>query len=510
MVDSAAHAEDSHRDGGGPRLFPFDNSYARLPERFHVKLNPTPVKQPGWLAFNADLATYLGLDATALQTDAGLQVFAGNAVAEGSDPLAMAYAGQQFGNWNPQLGDGRAHLLGEIIAPDGLRYDIQLKGSGPTPFSRMGDGRAWIGPVIREYIVSEAMAVLGVPTTRALAAVSTGESIFRESVLPGGVLTRVSRGHIRVGTFQYFAARQDEEALRLLALHCLERFYPDRAQDPAQSIDADAFPGAALLEAVVEAQAKLIARWMALGFIHGVMNTDNMSIAGETIDYGPCAFLDGYDPGKVFSSIDEMGRYAYGNQPRIGHWNLVQLAQALLPLMGKSEEQAVATAQEIVNRYPDISQTALRSHFAAKIGLSDGPPEVAKAQADQLLSLMGETKADFTNTFRALSNSDGAFLEETNGDPKAQEWLAQWHAALANNEADVQATRSAMRQVNPKYIPRNHRIEETIAAGLEGDLGPFKRLSETLATPFEDQPQNNHLAQPPTQKEEVRATFCGT
>ncbi|MEM1038739.1 MAG: YdiU family protein [Pseudomonadota bacterium] len=490
------------KSSSGQPLFVFDNSYARLPDRFAARLNPQPVKTPGWIAFNKGLAEALALDARALKTPEGLEVFAGNTVPDGANPLAMIYAGQQFGHWNPQLGDGRALLLGEVVDQQGTRFDVQLKGSGPTPFSRMGDGRAWLGPVMREYLVSEAMYALGIPTTRALAAVSTGETIIREAPLPGAVLTRVSRGHIRVGTFQYFASQQDDEALRLLTDHCLHRFYPDRAEAE--------WPGAALFEAVVEAQATLIARWMAVGFIHGVMNTDNVSIAGETIDYGPCAFMDEYQPDKVFSSIDEMGRYAYSNQPRIGHWNLVQLAQALLPLMGADEESAVAAAQAAVDRYPDISQSSMRGLFADKLGLGTVNADTSKALADDLLALMAEHKADFTNTFRALSNDDHAFLSAVSEESAVQEWLARWHEALAMAEQDVADVREAMRRVNPKYIPRNHRIEEAIRAGIVGDFAPFERLHTLLKTPFDEQPDHDDLSQTPQESERVRYTFCGT
>jgi len=485
-----------------PHLFEFDNTYAQLPERFAARLNPKPVKTPGWIALNQSLAEALGLDAAKLKTPEGLAVFAGNALPEGANPLAMVYAGQQFGQWNPQLGDGRALLLGEVVDPSGRRFDIQLKGSGPTPFSRMGDGRAWLGPVMREYLVSEAMHALAIPTTRALAAVTTGETIVRETPLPGAVLTRVSRGHIRVGTFQYFASQQDEEALRLLTTHCLERFYPDRAEAE--------WPGLALFEAVLEAQADLIARWMSVGFIHGVMNTDNVSIAGETIDYGPCAFMDDYQPNKVFSSIDEMGRYAYGNQPRIGHWNLVQLAQALLPLMGDSEESAVAAAQTTVDRYPELSQAAMRVLFADKLGLGAVTTDVAKSLADDLLALMVEQGADFTNTFRAASTDDQALISALGDNSASHEWLARWHEALALVEQDVVSVREAMRRVNPKYTPRNHRIEEAIRAGMVNDFAPFERLHAVLQFPFDNQPEHDELARTPAETERVRYTFCGT
>ncbi|MFJ5370862.1 YdiU family protein, partial [Bosea sp. CER48] len=346
---------------------PFDNSYARLPERFYASVGPTAVAAPRLVRLNEALALQLGLDPHWLKGPEGLAMLAGNSVAEGATPIATAYAGHQFGGFSPQLGDGRAILLGEVVDRDGLRRDIQLKGAGPTPFSRRGDGRAALGPVLREYIVSEAMAALGVPTTRALAAVLTGEAVRRETLLPGAILARVAASHIRIGTFQFFAARRDAEALRLLADHVIARHYPEVAGREA--------PHLALLEAVVAAQADLVARWMLIGFIHGVMNTDNMSIAGETIDYGPCAFMDGYDPATVFSSIDEHGRYAYGNQPPIALWNLTRLAEAMLPLLAENQDEAVALAQSAVNRFNEQFQSALVAGFRRKLGLVTEQPD---------------------------------------------------------------------------------------------------------------------------------------
>src|ERR1700733_1187424 len=328
----------------------FDNTYARLPERFYARVNPTPVATPRLVKLNLELARSLELDPHALASEQGVQILAGNRVAEGSEPLALAYAGHQFGYFVPQLGDGRANLLGEVMGADGVRYDIQLKGSGPTPFSRRGDGRAALGPVLREYIVSEAMAALSIPTTRSLAAVVTGENVVRETLLPGAVLTRVASSHIRVGTFQYFAARSDVAGVRRLADHVIARHYPEIAKSER--------PYHALLQAVITRQAELVARWLLVGFIHGVMNTDNSSISGETIDYGPCAFMDHYDPAKVFSSIDEMGRYAYANQPRIALWNLTRLAECLLPLFSEDQEKAIAEAQEILAAFPETFSKA--------------------------------------------------------------------------------------------------------------------------------------------------------
>jgi uncharacterized protein YdiU (UPF0061 family) len=469
---------------------PFDNSYARLPDRFFVRQAPAPVAAPALLAVNAALARDLGLDPDALATPEAVAAFAGNAVPGGAEPLAQAYAGHQFGGWVPQLGDGRAILLGEVVAPDGRRFDIQLKGSGPTPFSRRGDGRAWIGPVLREYLVSEAMATLGVPTTRALAAVTTGEAVWRESALPGAVLTRVAASHIRVGTFQYFAAREDAEALDLLTGHVIGRHYPD-ADGPL-----------ALLDAVTARQARLIARWMSLGFIHGVMNTDNMAVSGETIDYGPCAFMDAYHPGKVFSSIDQFGRYAYGNQPRIAVWNLAQFASCLLPLMG-AEGPAVAAATESINRFPAIYEEEWLRLFRAKLGIT-GAEAGDRDLIAGLLEIMDAAGADFTRVFRGLASGTAA-AEFADPAPFAA-WETRWRARIAA-EPDPEAV---MRAANPAVIPRNHRVEEAIRAAVAGDLAPFRRLNAVLAQPFEVRAEDADLGLAPLPDEEVRRTFCGT
>lgn len=469
---------------------PFDNSYGRLPAQFYTKLAPTPVSTPKLIALNQPLADRLGLDVTALATPDGVAMLAGNTIPDGADPLAQAYAGHQFGHFSPQLGDGRAILIGEITAPDGQRFDLQLKGSGPTPYSRMGDGRAWLGPVLREYIVSEAMAALGVPTTRALAAVSTGEIVLRETPLPGAVLTRVASSHIRVGTFQYFAARQDTEALEALVAHALARHDPE----------ADGALG--LLQGVVQRQADLIAQWMGLGFVHGVMNTDNMTISGETIDYGPCAFIDAYHPMRVFSSIDQGGRYAYGRQPDVAMWNLAQLASALLPLIGD-----VAPAQAAIDTFPDAFRQSWTRIFRAKLGLqteSQGDDTLAH----DLLNLMGENQADFTNTFRALGTGKARdeFL-----DPDAFDaWEGQWHARLAQEDTTAEARLDALQSVNPGLIPRTHRIEEAITASVDGDFAPFERLHTALQTPFADPGDAQDLARAPTKDEIIPATFCGT
>lgn len=478
----------------------FDNSYARLPERFFAKLDPRAVKQPDLIALNDELAAEMNLNPAELRSAEGVAALAGNEKLAGSEPLAMAYAGQQFGNWVPQLGDGRALLLGEVIDQNGVRRDIQLKGSGPTPFSRMGDGRAWLGPVMREYIVSEAMAALGVPTTRALAAVSTGEQVIREEILPGAILTRVSLSHVRVGTFQFFSARRDEIGLKALADYTIDRLYPDVA-------GADD-PYIALFERVVERQAQLVAKWMNLGFIHGVMNTDNVSIAGETIDYGPCAFMDDYHADRVFSSIDQQGRYAFSNQPRVCQWNLVQLAQALLPLIDGQQEDAIAAAQAAVDRFPQVYTQTYREGFNAKIGLNT----VEQGDADlgnDLLSLMQESGADFTLSFRHLGADDPAlFLSHFKNKDAIGAWLKRWRRRLEKEDASDSS--SLMRCANPAIIPRNHRIEQAIRAGLEGDFDPFHRLNEALAAPYGDQPDYTDLTLPPLAKEVVAQTFCGT
>ncbi len=463
---------------------PFDNSYARLPGQMFTALPPTPVRAPALIAVNDDLARLLGLDAAALRGPEALAAFAGNAVPPGAQPIAQAYAGHQFGNWNPQLGDGRAILLGEVVGRDGLRRDIQLKGAGPTPYSRMGDGRAWLGPVMREYLVSEAMHAMGVPTTRALAAVSTGEPVVREEVLPGAVLTRVAQSHIRVGTFQFFAARGDRDALGALTDHVIARHYP-QAEGPG-----------ALLAAVTARQARLIAQWMALGFIHGVMNTDNVSVAGETIDYGPCAFMDAYHPATVFSSIDQFGRYAYANQPQIAVWNLAQFATALIPLM-QDREAAIESFTDIINRFGDLYQEAWLSRFGAKLGLGD-PQDEDRALIEALLTLMAQDGADFTNGFARLGG-EGARDQFTDRDA-FDDWEGRWRA----RGPDL----ALMAQSNRRVIPRNHMVAAAIRAGTEGDYAPFHALLGAVTRPFED--HGPEFTRPPRDEERVLRTFCGT
>jgi uncharacterized protein YdiU (UPF0061 family) len=481
--------------------FPFDNSYARLPARFHARLDPTPVKAPRLVKVNHGLAREMGLDPAWLESEQGIAVLAGNAVPAGAEPLAAAYAGHQFGHFVPQLGDGRAILLGEVVGPDGRRRDIQLKGSGPTPFSRRGDGRAALGPVLREYLVSEAMHALGIPTTRALAAVTTGEEVFRETALPGAIVARVASSHIRVGTFQYFAARGDIEGIKTLADHAIARHYPEAATDEN--------PYRAFLEGVVARQAALVAQWLMVGFIHGVMNTDNMSVAGETIDYGPCAFMDAYDPGAVFSSIDHAGRYAYGNQPRIAQWNLTRLAETLLPLLAPEEEPALEAAKAALAGFGPAFQQAYLGGLARKIGLAelrDGDGDLAQ----DLLTLMAEAGADFTLAFRALG--DDAALRTLFPDPAPIEaWLGRWRARLEADPQSPAARQAMMRAANPAFIPRNHQVEAVIAAAVQrGDFHPFEELLGVLARPFEDQPGAERFQLPPKAEERVLATFCGT
>ena len=485
-----------------------ENSYVRLPERFYARLPPTRVAAPQLVKLNVALARELGLDPGYLASSEGVEVLAGNRVPDGANTIAMAYAGHQFGGFSPQLGDGRALLLGEVIDTHGRRRDIQLKGSGPTPFSRRGDGRAALGPVLREYIIGEAMHALGIPTTRALAAVTTGERVFRDTILPGAVLTRVAASHIRVGTFQFFAARKDVEGLRELTDYVIARHYPDLAGSEN--------PAAALLGRVLERQAELIARWMLVGFIHGVMNTDNVAISGETIDYGPCAFMDTYDPATVYSSIDEQGRYAYGNQPLIGRWNLTRFAEALLPLIADDTDAAIAIAQKAIDAYPDRFEAAYVAGFRAKLGFMQ-PRDEDPVLVKEFMDLMTANKADFTLTFRRLSDAaaDPAADAEARAlfaDPSAFDaWAVKWRARLVQEGGDPAARSAAMKAVNPAYIPRNHLVEEALAAAARGDLGPFERLNAVLARPFEDQPETPvEYSLAPRPEQVVRATFCGT
>ena len=490
--------------------FAFDNSYARLPERFYAKLSPTAVAKPALVKLNVPLARELGLAPDWLASREGIETLAGNRLPEGAEPLAMAYAGHQFGNWVARLGDGRAILLGEVRDVMGVRRDIQLKGAGPTPYSRNGDGRAALGPVLREYIVSEAMFALGIPTTRSLAAVTTGEQVLRQDgLLPGAVLTRVAQSHVRIGTFEYFANRGDVEGVRHLADYVIERLYPEIPRDDNRY--------RALLDGVIARTAKLVARWQLIGFIHGVMNTDNMAISGETIDYGPCAFMDTFHPAQVFSSIDTGGRYAYGNQPRIAHWNLVRLAQALLPLLGNDEDQALASARAAIDGFPAHFETELFTGLLRKIGIA-AAGEGDIALAGDLLERMAANKVDFTLLFRLLCDA-AERGDEADGPVRAlfenplafDEWALKWRERLAQSPQTPGERAATMRRNNPAFTPRNHRIEMVIAAAQQdGNYAPLEELLRVLQSPYDDQPSLGHYANPPKPDEIVTQTFCGT
>ena len=467
----------------------FDNSYARLPEVLFARQMPEPVAQPGLIYLNHLLAESMGLDAGALENAA--EVFAGNKIPSGAQPIAQAYAGHQFGNFT-MLGDGRAILLGEHLTPSGERLDVQLKGSGRTPFSRRGDGRAALGPMLREYIISEAMHALGIPTTRSLAVATTGEMVYRDTALPGAVLMRIAASHIRVGTFEYLAATRNTEALRALAEHTQKRHYPDLSVESHR----------ALLEVIIDRQAGLVARWMLVGFIHGVMNTDNMALSGETIDYGPCAFMDTYDPETVFSSIDRQGRYAYGNQPRIAHWNLARLAETFVPLLDDDEAQGVEIAKEILGIFPERFESHWLGGMREKLGLFNAESEDL-GLAGELLEIMAREKWDFTNTFRNLNPAAEA--------PELGAWQAKWKARLSRQAQPVDDVIARMRKSNPAVIPRNHKVEEALAAAVDsGDLRPMHRLLEALANPFEDNPEKQGYRDPAPVGSDPYQTFCGT
>lgn len=491
-------------------MFPeFTLRYARLPERFYQRFDPVPVRAPRLVAFNRPLAEQLGFELSRFDEEQAAEWFSGNAVPEGAEPLAQAYAGHQFGVFNPRLGDGRAVLLGEVTDRDGRLRDIQLKGAGRTPFSRGADGRAPLGPVLREYLVSEAMHAMGIPATRSLAAVTTGERVFRRRPEPGAVLTRVAESHLRVGTFQYFAARSDEEALLLLADEAIERHYPHLAEIPEDERYL------ALMEAIQARQASLVARWMGVAFIHGVMNTDNTSISGETIDFGPCAFMETYDPQTFFSSVDEGGRYAYANQPWIAQWNLARLAETLLPLIDDDQDRAVERATELIQTFPERYEAERLAVMRSKLGLSrkeEGDGELV----EELLEAMRLGRADFTLTFRQLcvaaesSEADGDLGELFDSRRHLDPWLSRWRERLAREEEEPETIAVGMRRVNPLYIPRNHKVEEALAAAEEDDFGPFDTLREVLAHPFEEQPGRETYSLPATPGERVYRTFCGT
>ncbi len=484
----------------------FNNSYASLPETFYTKQNAEPAPAPQWIKANTELAQALGIDTAFLTSDAGLDMASGRTAPDGSNPLAMVYAGHQFGGWSPRLGDGRALLLGEVIGTDSIRYDIQLKGSGRTPYSRGGDGKSAIGPVIREYIVSEAMAALGVPTTRALAAVTTGETVIREIPLPGAILTRVAQSHIRVGTFQYFYSQNDKASLLALANYVIDRHYPEaqNAENPVQ----------AMYKGIVTRQAKLIALWMKFGFIHGVMNTDNCQIAGETIDYGPCAYMDTFHPMKVFSSIDQQGRYAWGKQPHMAHWNLSRLGEALMPIWGKDDDTAVAEISAELDTFSDTFNENFYAAFAQKLGL----PELTQKTASFLettFEALQNNKIDFTLFFAHLRRSHDPIYQEKfitlfETPEAAGMWLSQWDALKAKSGITASDSQEAMDAANPIYIARNHRVEAAIQAGMAGDYKPMDDLHNILQAPFTQQSGAGDYELAPLDTEVVQQTFCGT
>ena len=489
--------------------FGFDNTFAHLPEALYTRMAPTPVPEPRLIRVNAELARALGLDPEELTAPEGVEMLAGNRLPPSAEPLAMVYAGHQFGNWVPRLGDGRAILLGERCNGAGVRHDIQLKGAGLTPYSRMADGRAVVGPVVREYLGSEAMAALGIPTSRTLAAVATGQAVFRDGVKPGAILTRVARSHVRVGSFEYFYSRGDYESVRTLADYVIARHYPELA--------AAERPYEALLGAVAERTAELIADWMLVGFIHGVMNTDNVSLAGETIDYGPFGFLDVYHPATVYSSVDLHGRYAFNQQPRIGHWNLAQLAQTLLPLLADDEQTAIERARAALDRYGPCFEARYHAGLHRKLGLgeeTDGDIDLAF----DLLQRMARGEADYTLTFRRLADvdcDDDTTVEPLRAlfDPShtIDDWLPRWRERIAAEPRSGAERRAAMRAVNPAYILRNHLAQRAVdAAERDGDFRVMEELLQVLSRPFDDQPEMAHYAQPPAPGEGVYRTFCGT
>jgi uncharacterized protein YdiU (UPF0061 family) len=478
------------------------HTYSTLPSKFYAPVNPTPVPDPQLVIFNTRLARELGLDPAAIEPPAAA-MFSGNQLPEDANPIAMAYAGHQFGGFVPRLGDGRAILLGELRGRDGVLRDIQLKGAGLTPFSRGGDGRAAIGPMLREYLISEAMHALRIPTTQSLAVVTTGERVYRERPLPGAVLTRVASSHIRVGTFQYFAARDDQDALRELLDYVIARHYP-----AAKAADS---PALAVLKEVAQRQAALIADWMSIGFIHGVMNTDNMAISGETIDYGPCAFMDEYDPKTVFSSIDRNGRYAYANQPAIAQWNLARFAETLLPLINADSDQAIRLAVEVIEPFTAQFDTLFLAGMRRKLGLTlslESDAELIR----RLLTHMHNSQADFTLTFRNLARpaDEQKLLGLFSADSGIETWLKDWRERLAQEPQTTTERAASMLATNPAFIPRNHRVEAALTAAENGDYEPFRKLLNIVQRPYDEQPGAAEFSQPPQPAERVLQTFCGT
>ena len=482
----------------------FNNSYAKLPKDFYTKQAPEQVSSPEIILVNDQLASFLSIPSSWLNSDHGLGMLSGNYLPEGSEPIATVYAGHQFGTWNPQLGDGRAILLGEVIAQDGLAYDIQLKGSGRTPYSRMGDGRSPLGPVLREYLVSEAMNALGIKSTRALAAIATGDYVERDTTQPGAILTRVARSHVRIGTFQFFASIRDTKALELLIDYVLKRHYPDSLKEENKALS--------LLTEVMKAQARLVASWQSIGFVHGVMNTDNMLVSGETIDFGPCAFIDSYKKDAAFSSIDQFGRYAFGNQPNIAHWNIACLAQALIPLIDEDEELAINLAKEYLEKFPiyfkEEEDKLLRSKFGFK---KDLPGD--KTIMTEFLDMLEENQLDFTLSFRLLSELSGQrpdlSVSSVAGFPSGfDEWLGKWKTRTEKEEnPEIQ---QEMLSTNPAIIPRNHLIEKAINESLEQNFELFHKLTKVLAKPFDLNDQSIKFANKPLPSQVVRKTFCGT
>ena len=484
----------------------FDNSYQNLPQDFFERINPVPVRDPQLIIFNNDLGKSLGIDQKINKKELA-NIFSGNEILKGSSPIALAYAGHQFGNFVNQLGDGRAVLLGEVSTPNQERFDMQLKGSGQTRFSRQGDGRSPLGPVIREYVVSEAMNALGIPSTRSLAAVTTGEKVFREVLLPGGILTRIAKSHIRVGTFEYFAAQKNTENLKTLADYTIKRHFPS-LKDAANSY-------LSLLEIVSDRQIELISRWMGVGFIHGVMNTDNTSIVGETIDYGPCAFMDEYNPSTVFSSIDAHGRYAFGNQPLIAQWNMACFANSLLVLIDKDTEKATAKAQKVINNFPNKMGEAVMNVMCKKIGL-DGTKTNSHETLTKLLKIMLDNKSDYTLTFLYLSDiikgkGDNLFKQQFLKPNQISNWLKEWKELIKDENLAKKAIALSMEGSNPAFIPRNHLVERAIEAAVESnDFSEMKTLLTILSKPYEEQSRYGEYMKPPKSHEVVHQTFCGT
>ena len=484
----------------------FDNSYQNLPQEFFERINPVPVKDPKIIIFNTDLGKTLGIDPKMSEKDLA-KIFSGNEVPEGSSPIALAYAGHQFGQFVHQLGDGRAILLGELSTPDQERYDIQLKGSGQTKFSRQGDGRAPIGPIIREYVISESMNAMGIPSTRSLAAISSGEQVFRETLLPGGVLTRIAKSHIRVGTFEYFAAQKNTDHLKTLADYTINRHFPVLKEANNSYIS--------LLQTVSDLQIELISKWMGIGFIHGVMNTDNTSIVGETIDYGPCAFMDEYNPGTVFSSIDTHGRYAFGNQPLIAQWNMACFANTLLPLIDENSEKAVTKAQEVINDFPKKMNEAVMVVMCKKIGL-DSSEKNSQELVKNFLNIMLDNKSDYTLSFRYLGESlkgknEDLLKAQFQEHDRLSDWLLKWTKTLKSKNLNKKDVINMMDKTNPFFIPRNHLLEKIIdAATKNNDFSQMKILLKVFSNPYKEQPENETYSKPPKPNEIVKQTFCGT